>query len=153
MSFKRPRSKARKYSIGCSLSVCFLERSPVVSLLWLVLWFQFLNLEVFTGLAFALLTWAAKTLESPQLVNLTTYMEWKSESVSCSAESNSLGPHGLQLPRLFGPWDSPGRILEWVAVPFSRGSSQPRGWTQVSCIASRLFTVWATGREKKKLMN
>ena len=32
------------------------------------------------------------------------------------------------------------RILEWVAFPFSRGSSQPRGWTEVSCIAGRFFT-------------
>ena len=32
------------------------------------------------------------------------------------------------------------RILEWVAVPFSRGSSQPRDSTQVSCIAGGLFT-------------
>ena len=38
------------------------------------------------------------------------------------------------------------RILEWVAIPFSRGSSQPRDWTQVSCIAGRFFTVWATKR-------
>ena len=36
------------------------------------------------------------------------------------------------------------RILEWVAFPFSRGSSQPRDWTQVSSIASRSFTIWAT---------
>ena len=36
------------------------------------------------------------------------------------------------------------RILEWVAIPFSRGSSWPRDWTQVSCIASRLFTILAT---------
>ena len=36
------------------------------------------------------------------------------------------------------------RILEWVAIPFSRGSSQPRGQTRVSCIAGRLFTNWAT---------
>ena len=34
------------------------------------------------------------------------------------------------------------RILEWVAVPSSRGSSQPRIWTQVSCIAGSFFTVW-----------
>ena len=34
------------------------------------------------------------------------------------------------------------RILEWVAIPFSRGSSQPRNWTQVSCIVIRFFTVW-----------
>ena len=37
-----------------------------------------------------------------------------------------------------------GRILEWVAIPFSKGSSQPWDWTQVSCIASRFFTFWAT---------
>ena len=35
------------------------------------------------------------------------------------------------------------RILEWVAVPFSRGSSQPRDRTQVSCIAGRFLTFWA----------
>ena len=35
------------------------------------------------------------------------------------------------------------RILEWVAVPFSRQSSQPRDWTQVSHIASKFFTIWA----------
>ena len=37
------------------------------------------------------------------------------------------------------------RILEWVAIPFSRGSFQPRDWTQVSCVADRFFTVWLTG--------
>ena len=36
------------------------------------------------------------------------------------------------------------RILEWVAIPFSRGSSQPRDWTLVSCIAGRFFIIWAT---------
>ena len=36
------------------------------------------------------------------------------------------------------------RIVEWVAIPFSRGSSQPRDWIQVSHIASRFFTSWAT---------
>ena len=33
------------------------------------------------------------------------------------------------------------RILEWGALPFSRGSSQPRGQTQVSRIAGRFFTI------------
>ena len=33
------------------------------------------------------------------------------------------------------------RILEWVAISFSRGSSQPRDRTQVSCIVGRCFTV------------
>ena len=35
------------------------------------------------------------------------------------------------------------RMLEWVAIPLSRGSSQPRDQTPVSCIAGRFFTVWA----------
>ena len=33
------------------------------------------------------------------------------------------------------------RILEWLAIPFSRGSSQTRDQTWVSCIAGRFFTV------------
>ena len=36
------------------------------------------------------------------------------------------------------------RILDWVAIPFSRGSSQLRDQTQVSCNASRFFTIWTT---------
>ena len=36
------------------------------------------------------------------------------------------------------------RILEGVAIPFSRESSQPRDWTQVSSIAGGFFTNWAT---------
>ena len=35
-------------------------------------------------------------------------------------------------------------ILEWVAIPFPRVSSQPRNRTQVSCIADEFFTSWAT---------
>ena len=37
-----------------------------------------------------------------------------------------------------------GRILEWIAIPFSRRSSQCRDQTRVSCIAGRYFTIWAT---------
>ena len=35
------------------------------------------------------------------------------------------------------------RILEWVAYTFSRGSSRPRNWTRVFCIAGGFFTSWA----------
>ena len=37
------------------------------------------------------------------------------------------------------------RKLEWVVYPFSRGSSWPRNWTRVSCIAGRFFTNWVIG--------
>ena len=43
------------------------------------------------------------------------------------------------------------RILEWVAFPFSRGSSQPRDQTQVSHLAGGFFTSWAT-REAPRLL-
>ena len=36
------------------------------------------------------------------------------------------------------------RILEWIAISFSRGSSRPMNRTQVSCLAGRYFTIWAT---------
>ena len=56
----------------------------------------------------------------------------------------------LSCPTLCNPIDSTvhgilqARILEWVAYPFSRGSSQPRDWTQVSCLVGGFFTNWAT---------
>ena len=36
------------------------------------------------------------------------------------------------------------RILEWIAIPFSRGSSQLRDQTPISCIVNRFFTIWTT---------
>ena len=42
------------------------------------------------------------------------------------------------------------RIWAWVAVTFSRGSFQPRDWTQISLIACGFFTIWAT-RESIKI--
>ena len=41
------------------------------------------------------------------------------------------------------------KILEWVAIPFSKGSSQTRDQTQISWIAGRFLTVWATKEAQK----
>ena len=41
------------------------------------------------------------------------------------------------------------RILEWVVIPLSRGSSQPRDQTWVSCVAGRFFTIWATRKAQE----
>jgi len=46
---------------------------------------------------------------------------------------------------------SQARILEWVAIPFFRVSSQPRDQTQVSCIAGRFFTAWAIQGQKQPM--
>ena len=61
-----------------------------------------------------------------------------------SVVSNSLWPHGLEPTRLVRPWNFQARVLEWVAISFSRGSSWPRDRTQVSHIAGRHFTLWIT---------
>ena len=45
------------------------------------------------------------------------------------------------------------RILEGAAMPFSRGSSQLRDWTQVSCIVGRLFTIWVTREAQNSVQN
>ena len=55
------------------------------------------------------------------------------DPVDCSLPGSSI--HGILQAR----------TLEWVAISFSRGSSQPRDRTCVSCIAGRRFTLWATG--------
>ena len=68
----------------------------------------------------------------------------KSESFSCSVLSDSLQtPLDCSLPgsSLHGILQT--RILEWVDLPFSRGSFSPREWTQVSCIAGKFFSIWA----------
>ena len=68
----------------------------------------------------------------------------KSESEvtqSCPTLCNSMdcSPSGFSIHGVFQAI-----ILEWVAISFSRGSSPPRDWTQVSCIEGRCFTPWAT---------
>ena len=62
------------------------------------------------------------------------------DPVDCSPPGSSV--HGILQAR----------ILEWVAISFSRGSSQPRDWTQVSCIAGRRFNLWTTREAPKPTM-
>ena len=44
------------------------------------------------------------------------------------------------------------RILEWIAIPFSRESSRPRDRAWVSHIAGRFFTIWATREVPQKAL-
>ena len=61
-------------------------------------------------------------------------------SQSCPTLCNSMDCSlpGSSVHRIFQA-----RVLEWGAISFSRGSSQPRDRTQVSCTAGRCFTIWA----------
>ena len=66
--------------------------------------------------------------------------------VSCSVVSGltlcdcmACGPPGSSVHEIFQA-----RVLEWVAISFSRGSSPSRDWTQVSCIGRQVLYHWAT---------
>ena len=54
------------------------------------------------------------------------------DPMDCSPPDSSV--HGI----------SQARILDWVAISYSRGSSQPRDWTHVSCIGRWILYHWAT---------
>ena len=51
---------------------------------------------------------------------------------------------GIWPTRLLCPWTPPGKNTGVGSYSFSRGSSQPRDWSQVSSIAGGFFTIWAT---------
>ena len=67
---------------------------------------------------------------------------WESEVAQCCPTLRNpmdCSPPGFSVHGIFQA-----RILEWVAISFSRGSSWPWDQTQVSCIAGRRSTLWAT---------
>ena len=64
--------------------------------------------------------------------------------LSCPVVSDSLWPVDCSPPGSSVHGVRQARILEWVAMPSSRESSQPRDRTQVSCIAGGFFIIWAS---------
>ena len=86
----------------------------------------------------------------------TDYSSTASMNISshshCRQQSVCVCVSRYVMPNSYGPMDCspPGssfhgilqaRLLEWVAIPFSRGSSRPKDRTWVSCIADRFFTI------------
>ena len=63
---------------------------------------------------------------------------------------NLLQPHGCRPLGSSVHGISQARILEWVAISFSRGSSQPRNWTHVSSVGRWIVYFWVT-RETQEL--
>ena len=55
-------------------------------------------------------------------------------------------------PGFFVHWILQATILQWIAIPFSRISSQPRDQTQISHIGGRFLTIWATRKAWKWLI-
>ena len=64
---------------------------------------------------------------------------WVAQSCPALCNPMDCGPPGSSVHGILQA-----SIVKWGAVPFSRRSSQPRDWTQVSCIAGGFSTMWAT---------
>ena len=69
---------------------------------------------------------------------------WLKQLSSSSSSKTLCDPMDWSLPGSSVHGILQARILEWVALPFSRGSFLPRDWTWISCIAGMFITVWAT---------
>ena len=79
------------------------------------------------------ISWIERLLEGKSRVKVKSLSYVRlCNPMDCSPPSSSV--HGILQAR----------ILEWVAISFSRGSSQPRERIQVSCILGRHFNLWAT---------
>ena len=86
-----------------------------------------------------------------QKVLLSSYQNDHNHLGSCSLKeskrwvvSDSCNPMNCSLPGSSDHGILKARKLEWVAISFSRGTSQPRNWTQDSHVAGRCITNWAT---------
>ena len=77
----------------------------------------------------------------PLIVHMEMYILVKSKSVSPSVVSNSFHSMDCSLQVSSAHGIPQGSIMEWVAIPFSRGSSQLRDKIQVSCNAGRFLTI------------
>ena len=69
------------------------------------------------------------------------YKKWSESTQLCPTLGN---PRNCSPPGSSVNGISQARILEWIAISFSRGFSQPRGRTRVSCTAGRFFAIWVT---------
>ena len=77
-------------------------------------------------------------MKHKQFINL---FGMKNESVSCSVVPTFCDPMDYSQPGSSAHGIFQARIMEWVAILFSRGSSLTRDWTQVFCTAGRFFTL------------
>ena len=89
---------------------------------WLLALVIFLTIYVYTNMH-------TSYYKSVSCWSCSTLWTWTCDPMDCSLPGSSV--HRILQARM----------LEWVAIPFSRGSSQPRDQTWVSCIAGRFFTI------------
>ena len=142
---------------ACMLSSVWLFAAPWTIDLQVPLSMEFSRQEYWSGLPFPSLgdlPHPGVECRSPKLADVffTTGTTWcvRCECAQWLQFCLSLWDHKDCSPQGFSaPMVLQARILEWVAMPFSRGSSQPRDQTHISCIsciAVEFFTHWTIGK-------
>ena len=97
--------------------------------------------------------WTSRPNESDILCSQYSHniycMKWSEVAQSCPTLCDPMdcSPPGSSIHGIFQA-----RVLEWVAISFSRRSSQPRNWTRVSRIVGRRSTIWATAAAAANLL-
>ena len=95
--------------------------------------------------------WSSFPQSSIEKVSLCDVVAWSAKLCSTFWDSLDGSPQGSSVPGI-----AQSRILEWIAISFSRSSSWPRDQTRISCIAGGLLTteplgkplpLWYTGRK------
>ena len=120
------------HHLSTSETQLFCQRTLVRDLvLWDALYLRFLWSNEF-GRCCTLLNLEGRCVCVCVCVLVTQSCPILCDSMDCSSPGSSV--HGILQAR----------TLEWVAIPFSGGSSQPRNQTRVSHIAGRFFTIWVT---------
>ena len=87
-----------------------------------------------------------------RLSNWTTMAIWKMKVLVTQSNLTLWNPTDYSPPGPSVHAIVQARILEWVAIPFSRGSSQPRDWTWLSYIAGGLFISKPPGKPILKIL-
>ena len=85
--------------------------------------------------------WSRLLMQRSAQETITVQVKWNEVAKSCPTLCN---PIGCSLPGSSVHGIFQAIVLEWIAISFSRGSSQPRDRTRVSLIVDRRFTVWAS---------
>ena len=82
--------------------------------------------------------WGQKDLDTIE------QLTWSNLRVVTQSYLTLCDPMDCSLPGSSVHWILQARILEWVAISYSRGSSSPRSQTWVSCVAGSFFIIWVT---------
>ena len=124
-------------STGVSLLgafICDVRTEVVPRRLWWGCSFNNSDSLAVVGLAEMILVWGLAQCLAHDVVYSLSHVWLFFDPIDCS-------PLGSSVPGI-----SQARILEWVAMSFSRGTSQPRDWTHVSCVEGGFFTSEPPGK-------